>query len=178
MTENSMALQSHDRSASFFFLWIGPGSLTGRPLCAGCRRPFPFSQQRTTQNEHRPQKLDRRHGLLQEQRGEEQCRNRFHIAQKRHGMCGDVLHSGKIQEIGKAGVDRAQNKKCRDLMFLRDRQPCGEKDLTLPLDLSRGSVKTEEERQEKALLPYPPMGDFFYAIPAGFIQFVRKQKHF
>ena len=37
---------------------------------------------------------------------------------------------------------------------------------------------SEEERQEKALLPYPPMGDFFYAIPAGFIQFVRKQKHF
>ena len=39
-------------------------------------------------------------------------------------------------------------------------------------------IITEEERQEKALLPYPPMGDFFYEIPAGFIQFVRKQKHF
>ena len=129
MTKSSLALRSHDRGASFFFLWIGPGSLTGRPLCAGCRRPLPFSQQRTTQNEYRPQKLDRRHGLLQEQRGKEQCRNRFHIAQKRHGMCGDVLHSGKIQEIGKAGVDRAQNKKCRDLMFLRDRQPRGEKDI-------------------------------------------------
>ena len=129
MTKSSLALRSHDRSASFFFLWIGPGSLTGRPLCTGCRRPFPFSQQRASDDEDRPQDLDRGHGLLQEHSGEEQCRHGIDIAQQRHRLSGDLLQSGEIQEIGKTGIDRTKDHQRGDLVFLRDRQSRGEKDI-------------------------------------------------
>ena len=77
--------------------------------------PAQLAQDRAAENEHRAEKLQRRHALMQQKRREEECRNRVGIAEQRDGRGRQPLQAREVQKVGKGGVDKPYERDIRQL---------------------------------------------------------------